>query len=183
MENRFLKWLSSETQSVYWHDSAIRAEQLEGFSNGAVGMTTNPFLVNQTLAKDTSFWADALAKLPKGLKGDEIPLGARIIRVCDVFAALTTDRPYRRRFDADEAVRLMIDEIRHFDLKIFLAFERVIHRVGTKYRVHISAGDEEIIRLFGDAALEGGPEDETCGKDPDEEERVLHESDTAPFII
>ena len=71
MENRFLKWLSSETQSVYWHDSAIRAEQLEGFSNGAVGMTTNPFLVNQTLAKDTSFWADALAKLPKGLKGDE----------------------------------------------------------------------------------------------------------------
>ena len=71
MENRFLKCLSSETQSVYWHDSAIRAEQLEGFSNGAVGMTTNPFLVNQTLAKDTSFWADALAKLPKGLKGDE----------------------------------------------------------------------------------------------------------------
>lgn len=71
MENKFLKWLSSETQSVYWHDSAIRAEQLEGFSNGAVGMTTNPFLVNQTLSKDTPFWADALAKLPKGLKGDE----------------------------------------------------------------------------------------------------------------
>ena len=108
---------------------------------------------------------------PANLKGDEIPLGARIIRVCDV------------RFEADEAVRLMIDEIRHFDLKIFLAFDRVVHRVGTKYRVHISAGDEEIIRLFGDAALEGGPEDETCGKDPDEEERVLHESDTAPFII
>ena len=120
---------------------------------------------------------------PANLKGDEIPLGARIIRVCDVFAALTTDRPYRKRFEADEAVRLMIDEIRHFDLKIFLAFDRVVHRVGTKYRVHISAGDEEIIRLFGDAALEGGPEDETCGKDPDEEERVLHESDTAPFII
>lgn len=71
MENKFLKWLSSETQSVYWHDSAIRAEQLEGFSNGAVGMTTNPFLVNQTLSKDTAFWADALARLPKGLKGDE----------------------------------------------------------------------------------------------------------------
>ena len=52
MENRFLKWLSSETQSVYWHDSAIRAEQLEGFSNGAVGMTTNPFLVKEALALD-----------------------------------------------------------------------------------------------------------------------------------
>lgn len=71
MENKFLKWLSSETQSVYWHDSAIRAEQLEGFSNGAVGMTTNPFLVNQTLSKDTAFWAEALKQIPKGLKGDE----------------------------------------------------------------------------------------------------------------
>ena len=71
MENKFLKWLSSSTQSVYWHDSAIRAEQLEGFSNGAVGMTTNPFLVNQTLSKDTAFWADRLAQIPKDLKGDE----------------------------------------------------------------------------------------------------------------
>ncbi len=124
---------------------------------------------------------------PANLKGDEIPLGARIIRVCDVFAALTTDRPYRRRFDADEAVRLMIDEIRHFDLKIFLAFERVIHRTGTKYRVRISAGDDEIIRLFGaerEKASEGGPEAyEADGMEPDEEERVLHESDTAPSII
>ena len=71
MENKFLKWLSSETQSVYWHDSAIRAEQLEGFSNGAMGMTTNPFLVNQTLSKDTAFWTDMLKEIPKGLKGDE----------------------------------------------------------------------------------------------------------------
>lgn len=71
MENKFLKWLSSSTQSVYWHDSAIRAEQLEGFSNGAVGMTTNPFLVNQTLSKDTGFWTERLAQIPRGLKGDE----------------------------------------------------------------------------------------------------------------
>ena len=69
-ENRYLRWLSSQTQSVYWHDSAIRTEQLEGFSNGAVGMTTNPFLVNQTLSKDTEFWRDRLAQLPKGLTGD-----------------------------------------------------------------------------------------------------------------
>ena len=71
MENKYLQWLSSQTKSVYWHDSAIRAEQLEGFSNGAVGMTTNPFLVNQTLTKDKAFWAEALKAVPKGLKGDE----------------------------------------------------------------------------------------------------------------
>ena len=69
--NAYLRWLSGNTQSVYWHDSAIRSEQLEGFSNGAVGMTTNPFLVNQTLTKDRAFWQADLAKLPKGLEGDE----------------------------------------------------------------------------------------------------------------
>ncbi len=56
------------------------------------------------------------------------PLGARIIRVCDVFAALTTDRPYRRSFDMDTAVELMIEEVKNFDMKIFLAFLNVIHQ-------------------------------------------------------
>jgi two-component system, cell cycle response regulator len=35
------------------------------------------------------------AGYPDGLKGDEIPLGARIIAVCDAFDAMTTPRPYR----------------------------------------------------------------------------------------
>ena len=34
---------------------------------------------------------------PLGLKGDEIPLGARIIQVADSWDAMTSDRPYRRR--------------------------------------------------------------------------------------
>ncbi len=71
MENKFLRWMTHNTQSVYWHDSAIRAQQLEGFENGAVGMTTNPFLVNQTLTSDREFWRNRLAAIPKGLKGDE----------------------------------------------------------------------------------------------------------------
>lgn len=64
---------------------------------------------------------------PSNLKGEEIPLGARILRVCDVFAALISDRPYREAFDAELAVRLMIDEIKNFDIQIFLAFLRVVH--------------------------------------------------------
>lgn len=64
---------------------------------------------------------------PENLVGDQIPLGARILRVCDVYAALTSDRPYRRAFDTDAAVELMIDEVKNFDMKVFLAFQRVIH--------------------------------------------------------
>lgn len=64
---------------------------------------------------------------PSNLKGAEIPIGARILRICDVFAALTSRRPYREAYEEDIAVKLMIDEIKNFDLQIFLAFLNVIH--------------------------------------------------------
>ncbi|MEE1030692.1 MAG: HD domain-containing protein [Ruminococcus sp.] len=64
---------------------------------------------------------------PENLSGESIPLGARIIRVCDVYAALTSDRPYRKSFDKHTAFELMIDDIKDFDLQVFLAFQRVLH--------------------------------------------------------
>ncbi len=67
---------------------------------------------------------------PANLSGNDIPIGARIIRVCDVFSALISDRPYRRSFEQDTAVELMIEEVKNFDMKIFLAFLKVIHRDG-----------------------------------------------------
>ncbi|MGB9977079.1 MAG: HD-GYP domain-containing protein [Thermovenabulum sp.] len=42
---------------------------------------------------------------PKGLKGAEIPLGAAIIAVADVYDALTTDRPYRKALTPQEAFK------------------------------------------------------------------------------
>lgn len=44
---------------------------------------------------------------PHGLKGTEIPLGARIIAVADSFDAMTTDRPYRRALSVDHAASLL----------------------------------------------------------------------------
>ena len=64
---------------------------------------------------------------PYKLAGDSIPVGARILRICDVFCALTSDRPYRKAFDTKTAMELMIEDNRHFDLSIFLAFQRVVH--------------------------------------------------------
>ena len=65
---------------------------------------------------------------PDNLSGEGIPLGARIIRVCDVYAALTSDRPYRKAFESQSAVQMMIEEIKDFDVKVFLAFQRMIHK-------------------------------------------------------
>ena len=42
---------------------------------------------------------------PDGNAGDEIPLEARIIFVCDAFHAMTTDRPYRKALPVEEALR------------------------------------------------------------------------------
>ena len=44
------------------------------------------------------------AGYPDGLAGEEIPLGARIVAVCDAYDAMTTDRPYQRRLTSDEAL-------------------------------------------------------------------------------
>lgn len=64
---------------------------------------------------------------PSNLAGEDIPIGARLLRVCDTFAALISDRPYRPAFRMEEAVGLMIDEIKDFDVGVFLAFQKVIH--------------------------------------------------------
>ena len=62
---------------------------------------------------------------PDKLAGEAIPLGSRIIRICDVYVALISDRPYRKAFDTNTAMELMIDEVKNFDMKAFLAFMRL----------------------------------------------------------
>ena len=64
---------------------------------------------------------------PMNLVREDIPIGARIIRVSDVFAALTADRPYRKAFDVDTAMELMIEESKDYDIQVFLAFMNVVH--------------------------------------------------------
>jgi putative methionine-R-sulfoxide reductase with GAF domain len=44
---------------------------------------------------------------PAGLKGQEIPLGARILAVVDCYDALTSDRPYRPRFSREHAEQVL----------------------------------------------------------------------------
>jgi diguanylate cyclase (GGDEF)-like protein/putative nucleotidyltransferase with HDIG domain len=47
---------------------------------------------------------------PQGLRGEGIPLGARILTVVDYFDALTSDRPYHRAMDHDAALALLDQE-------------------------------------------------------------------------
>jgi putative nucleotidyltransferase with HDIG domain len=60
---------------------------------------------------------------PRRLKGEEIPLGARIFSVADTFDAITSDRPYRPR-QTDDAARKEIEvwSGRQFDPRIVEVF-------------------------------------------------------------
>lgn len=49
---------------------------------------------------------------PDGLKGDEIPLTARVLQVVDLYDALTTDRPYRTAMQSKDAFVVMREEVR-----------------------------------------------------------------------
>jgi putative nucleotidyltransferase with HDIG domain len=64
---------------------------------------------------------------PRGLKGEEIPLAARIFAIVDVFDALTSDRPYRPAWTTKEAVEHIHEQAGiHFDPQVANAFLRLI---------------------------------------------------------
>jgi len=65
---------------------------------------------------------------PRGLKADEIPIGARIIAISDVYQALTSHRPYRKKaFTKEEAIKIITDGAgTQFDPKIVNVFLGVI---------------------------------------------------------
>lgn len=64
---------------------------------------------------------------PNGLKGEEIPLAARILTVADIYDAITTDRPYRKAMSREEAIKTLISYAGNkLDPKLVEIFTKVI---------------------------------------------------------
>ncbi len=60
---------------------------------------------------------------PQGLKGDEIPMQARVVSVADTFDAMTTERPYQRAMDLESALtRLKSFVGTRYDARVVAAF-------------------------------------------------------------
>src|SRR5437588_10204330 len=66
---------------------------------------------------------------PDGLKGDQVPLTARILQITDIYDALTTDRPYRKALAAEKAFEMIREEAKRgwWDGSVLHVFEAVIH--------------------------------------------------------
>jgi len=64
---------------------------------------------------------------PRGLKGEEIPIVARLFAIVDVWDALTSDRPYRAAWKKEDALAYIKDQSgKHFDPKVVDLFLKEI---------------------------------------------------------
>ena len=74
---------------------------------------------------------------PQGLKGDDIPLGGRLMALADVYDALVTKRVYKDAMPHDEAVKIILDgRGSHFDPDVvdaFLETREVFREIRTRY--------------------------------------------------
>jgi hypothetical protein len=66
---------------------------------------------------------------PDRLRGEEIPLAARVLCIADVYDALTTNRPYRRGFSASVALQIMREDVGAFDGTLLSLFEELVKDV------------------------------------------------------
>lgn len=74
---------------------------------------------------------------PHRLQGDQISLMAKMGAVCDVYDAITSNRPYKQGWDPAESIRKMAEWKGHFDEAVFQAFVKTvgIYPVGALVRL------------------------------------------------
>lgn len=74
---------------------------------------------------------------PQRLAGEQISIFARMGAVCDVYDAITSDRPYKKGWDPAESIRKMAEWKGHFDPVVFQAFVKTvgIYPVGSLVRL------------------------------------------------
>jgi len=78
---------------------------------------------------------------PKGLKDAEISLYAKMGAVCDVYDAITSNRPYKSGWDPAESIRKMTEwSSGHFDTRVFQAFVKSIGIYPTGSLVKLASG-------------------------------------------
>lgn len=75
---------------------------------------------------------------PHRLQGEQISLLAKMGAVCDVYDAITSNRPYKQGWDPAESIRKMAEWKGHFDEMVFQAFVKAvgIYPVGALVRLH-----------------------------------------------
>jgi len=136
--------LDKEEWAIMQTHSAIGADILSGHDSELMNMARE-IAMNHHEKFDGSGY-------PQGLKGEEIPITARIVAISDVFDALTSVRPYKKAWPVEEALA----EIRncagnHFDPELVSTFERSLPEildVRSQYQEEAQDYDKNTFKRF-----------------------------------
>jgi HD-GYP domain-containing protein (c-di-GMP phosphodiesterase class II) len=90
---------------------------------------------------------------PDKLAGDQIPLLARMGAVCDVYDAVTSDRPYKAGWDPAHALSQMATWKGHFDTKVFQSFVKSVGIYPTGSLVRMRSGRLAVVLEQNPSAL------------------------------
>tara|TARA_B100000315_G_scaffold154810_1_gene143328 strand:- start:81 stop:1184 length:1104 start_codon:yes stop_codon:yes gene_type:complete len=81
---------------------------------------------------------------PNGLVGEDIPVQGRIAAICDVFDALTSDRPYKKAWAVEDAAALIREESgRHFDPVLAMKFLEILPQIIEIRNAHADEEEED----------------------------------------
>ena len=110
-----------EFESMKMHTNM--GEQLLSGSNSPVMKLARKIVANHHERFDGTGY-------PKHIKNSKIPMAARICTICDVFDALTSERPYKKAWSIDKAINEMLKEKgTHFDPDLFDKFIKILPKI------------------------------------------------------
>jgi putative two-component system response regulator len=114
--------LTPEEWEVMKSHATIGAELLSGSTSPLMHMAMEIALSHHEKWDGSGY--------PNGLKGEQIPIVGRIVALCDVFDALTTERPYKRAWSVEEVIAEIDRQSgRHFDPNLVEAFKSILPKI------------------------------------------------------
>lgn len=90
---------------------------------------------------------------PKGLNGETMSIFAKMGAVCDVYDAITSNRPYKMGWDPAESIKRMAEWSGHFDASVFQAFVKSLGIYPTGSFVRLDSGRLGVVIEQGEKSL------------------------------